>query len=383
MDTNTCSVLIKTSPSLALIKYWGKMPHTYNIPATTSLAVTLDGLCTQTLMIQDGSGKLIIQGNDEAVCKQNTPQTPLTQTDSDKQNQESNKKTITRIEQSLTEYVAVLNHYSHISCIPDAYSINNFPTAAGIASSSSGYAALALGLLCLERPVTNLKACLNDKQFLQKASRFARIGSVSASRAVYEGFTLLKRGAQYAEQLAPATFWSNLRVLIIIVSSQKKAVSSRNGMKQTEQTSPYYSAWIKNAKTLSKEALSAFYRKDLEKLGVCMRASYLRMHASAMAAESAICYWLPESLAIIQCAEALRKEGFSIWETMDAGPQVKLIYEEHEENRIVTRLKTMLEDYAGNTKRNFRFIFSKPGGLPELYYPDTATRQTFLEQFEQ
>lgn len=358
MKNNNCSVLIKTSPSLALIKYWGKMPNKYNIPATTSLAVTLQGLRTETLMIRDGSGKLIVQENNDAA----------------------------RIEQSLTDYIGILNRYSHISFMPDAYSINNFPTAAGIASSSSGYAALALGLLAFETQKTNqgalLKSCLNEKQFLQKASRLARIGSVSASRAVYEGFTLLQRGAQRAEQLAPASFWSSLRILIVIVSTRKKAVSSRNGMKLTEQTSPYYKAWIHDAKKLSQEALSAFEHKDLEKLGACMRASYLRMHASAIAAGTPIIYWYPESLAVLHCAEALRKEGYSVWETMDAGPQVKLIYEEHEEQQISARLKAMLEEYGICNNENFRFVFSRPGGQPELYYPDEAEQQAFLEQFK-
>ncbi len=359
MKNNTYSVLIKTSPSLALIKYWGKLPNKYNIPATTSLAVTLQGLRTETLMIRDGSGKLIIQENNDA----------------------------THIEHNLADYVGILNRYSRISFMPDAYSINNFPTAAGIASSSSGYAALALGLLAFETQKTiqcaHLKSCLTEKKFLQNASRLARIGSVSASRAVYEGFTLLQRGAQYAEQLAPASFWDNLRIVIVIVSTRKKAVSSRNGMKLTEQTSPYYKAWIHDAKKLSQEALSAFGHKDLEKLGACMRASYLRMHGSAMAAGSPIIYWLPESLAVLHCAEALRKEGYSVWETMDAGPQVKLIYEEREEQQIIVRLKTMLEEYTVNSKGNFQFVFSRPGGKPELYCPDEAEQQAFLNTFKQ
>ncbi|HOT59182.1 MAG TPA: diphosphomevalonate decarboxylase [Spirochaetia bacterium] len=379
MSTTNRSVLIKTSPSLALIKYWGKIPNKYNIPATTSLAVTLDGLRTETLMLQNGSGKLIIQSSSDSSCKNDTAQIPFLQIDTNKQEQNS---TMPCIEESIAEYVSLLNQHGNSSCIPDAYSVNNFPTAAGIASSSSGYAALALGLLSLKKPLAKLTSCLDNNLFLQKASKLARMGSVSASRAVYGGFTLLKRGAQYAEPLAPASFWSNLRILIVIVSEQKKAVSSRNGMKITEQSSPYYRAWIDNAKALSEEALDAFHHKDLEKLGACMRVSYLRMHASAMAAVSPIIYWLPESLTVIQCAEALRKEGFSVWETMDAGPQVKLIYEEHEEKQLLARLGAMLEEYGMHGKKKYRFIVSQPGGKPELYIPQESEQQRFLAQFE-
>lgn len=354
-ENNTNSILVKTSPSLALIKYWGKKNHGFNIPATTSIAVTLEGLTTTTLVHKEGSERLVIKDD--------------TQTS----------------EQSLSEYMTLVRKYKKISMHPDAHSINSFPTAAGLASSSSGFAALALGISGLEKMhlynTESVSILLSNKKFSKEASMLARLGSVSASRSVYGGFTILWQGACYAEQLADTSYWSDLRIMVAIVDKGEKSVSSRNGMRVTAQTSPYYKAWLNDAKKISQEALLAFYAKDLEKLGTCMRASYLRMHASAMASAEPILYWLPESLTILKIAERLRKEGFSIWETMDAGPQVKLIYPIDEETALLKRFTALLEACDKQLADTVDLVLAKPGGKPEIALPDTAQFKEFVEKF--
>ena len=105
------------------------------------------------------------------------------------------------------------------------------------------------------------------------------------------------------------------------------------------------------------EAMDALERKDIEKLGDVVRLSYMRMHAVLLAADPPIRYWLPGTIAIIQECQRLRKEGIGAWETIDAGPQVKIVCLQPDEERIMRRIQGIDSE--------IETILSRPGKAPE------------------
>lgn len=301
----------EASPSLALIKYWGKQQSGVNIPATTSIAVGLAALRTRTTVRTAGTINL-------SHTRDKSPGFSVT---IDGAAQDPDR---------FTAVISALRARARELERPQAEdpleidSHNNFPTAAGVASSSSGLAALVLAL------DTYFELGLDP----QDASRIAREGSGSAARSVYDGFTRFDAGASAARRLYPARHWPELRVLVAITDSGPKTTGSRSGMNHTRETSPFYRPWVDDSVALAEAATKALEARDLEALGTHMRESYLRMTGSMLAASPAVIYWKPESLALIELCARLRDEGLAAWETMDAGPQVKILTTQHDLGRV-------------------------------------------------
>jgi diphosphomevalonate decarboxylase len=296
------TVKAEASPSLALIKYWGKADDKKNIPATSSLALTLDSIKTSTTIKKtEGADCVIIDGSEQPA-------------------------------ERFKPFFDNFRKISGSSCCFLCKSRNNFPTAAGFASSASGFAALALGLreLCNPR--------LTDSQ----VSAAARIGSASASRAVFGGAVILRKGAEYAEPVDCPPYWKDVRILAVQVSEQKKEISSRTAMNNSRETSPFYEGWVRDSEDIFKKALSAFTKSDLDSLGRLMRFSYLRMFSTMFSSDPPLVFWQPESLMIIKICEQLRKDGLSAWETMDAGPQVKILCMKDDASDIIKEIGTRL-----------------------------------------
>ncbi|TVQ37979.1 MAG: diphosphomevalonate decarboxylase [Spirochaetaceae bacterium] len=275
------------SPSLALVKYWGKWNEGVNVPATTSIAVTLSHLeSVAEIRITD-------RADQECVTVGGVPQDGA----------------------RYAPFFANLRAEARRDAWFMVDSINSFPTGAGLASSSSAFAALAFG--CTRSLGMTLPP--------EKLSRIARVGSGSAARAVYGGFTRFSAGAELAEPVAAQSHWADLRVVIAVVDCGPKTVSSRSAMNRSADTSVYYSRWIECSEDLAARAERAILDRDIEVLGVAMRQSYLRMFATMFTAEPPVFYWLPETVAVIRACEQLRQQGVPAWETMDAGPQVKIL----------------------------------------------------------
>ncbi len=315
-------------PSLALVKYWGKLPGGVNIPATTSIAVTLDSLYSRVTVQPADRDFIRIDGRAAA-------------------------------EQRFRAFFDAVRARCNSLVGFAVESSNNFPTAAGLASSSSGFAALALACTqvafaaagqdaaggkqpAAARHVVGSTGREDGRTRTEKSeaalsaaelSALARVGSGSAARAVFGGFTRWRRGEPAAEQLYPAEHWSELRVVVLRISAEAKVVSSRDAMERTRMSSPYFHAWVDDNGKLAIEAERALATRDLERLGETARRSYLRMFATMLGAEPPILYWLPATVEAIRTCEQLRREGVPAFETMDAGPQVKVIttteYVEH------------------------------------------------------
>jgi diphosphomevalonate decarboxylase len=321
-------VVCRAHPSLALIKYWGKSDARRNLPATPSLGVTLAGVHTETTVRPGEADRVLLNG----------------------------------AEQPPERYAAFFENLRRVLRSPLhflAESANSFPTAAGLASSSSGFAALAAG--CARAAGRELAA--------RELSALARVGSASAARALFGGFSLLPAGARAARQLFPEDYWPELRVLVAVASAGAKPMGSRQAMEATRRSSPFYGAWVATAGGLLGEAVLALERRDLEKLGEMARLSYARMHAALLACGPPLLYWLPATVALIrECAE-LRRSGLGAWETIDAGPQVKVLCLASEAARIGARLEEAAgaaQPAAGAQAAGVRVLECRPGPAPEV-----------------
>jgi diphosphomevalonate decarboxylase len=279
-----------------LIKYWGKVAGRFNVPATGSLAITLRGLHTETRVTTAADGDDTVTLNGKAVPA------------------ERYAPFFERVRERLRTEVRFR-----------AVSANSFPTAAGLASSSSGFAALACAC------VRAAGADLPDEDL----SDLARAGSVSAARAVFGGFVLLPAGATRAVPLHDPSYWPELRVVVVTVRPEEKEMSSREAMRHVRETSPYFPAWVQDAEAVLSRAVAALEKKDLEQLGEAVRVSYLRMFATMFSADPPLFYWLPGSVDLIRECHCLRREGVAAWETMDAGPQVKVLTTERDVDAVV------------------------------------------------
>ena len=290
-------VLCRTSPSLALVKYWGKKSSTKNLPATPSLAVTLGAVHTETRVRLAEADSIRLDG--ESI--------------------------------PLDRFLPLFSSLRRAARRKIGFRVdsrNDFPSSAGLASSSSGLAALTVA--CARILELDLSSA--------RLSAFARAGSASAARSLFGGFTLLPAGGFAAEQLYDEKFWPEFRVVIALVSHQAKPISSRQAMEVTRESSPYYRAWLRDAAQLLGPALHALERRDLTELGKAARLSYSRMHAVLLASDPPVLYWLPLTVAVIRACRQLRDEGVGAWETLDAGPQVKILCLQSQVDIITDRL---------------------------------------------
>ncbi len=97
--------------------------------------------------------------------------------------------------------------------------------------------------------------------------------------------------------------------------------------------------------------LYIFFKKDFIRFGANVVKSYQNMFALMFA--SSIFYFKSSTIDLIKYAANLRNEGIFVFETMDAGPQVKFLCLEKNLNTILKRLKQNFTD--------INFIVSKVG----------------------
>ena len=292
--------------NIALIKYWGKADEALIIPMNNSLSVTLDRFYTETRVTLDETlteDQLILNG--EAV----------------------NAKESAKIQR----YMEMIRKEAGISEHALIESENFVPTAAGLASSASAYAALAGA--CNEA----LQLGLSDKDL----SRLARRGSGSASRSIYGGFAEWEKGNDDETSFAhrvEADGWENeLAMVFVVINNKSKKVSSRSGMSLTRDTSRFYQYWLDNVEPDLKETKEAIAQKDFKRMGEVIEANGLRMHATNLGAQPPFTYLVPESYDAMRIVHECREAGLPCYFTMDAGPNVKVLIEKKNQQAIVDK----------------------------------------------
>lgn len=279
--------------NIALIKYWGKLDGVCNLPAVGSLSLTLDNFGTQTTV-------------ERIDAAQDQVSIPLADAASHAR---------------VIQFLDLVRTLARSSQRCRVVSRNDVPTAAGLASSASAFAALALAAtkaFGLELSPAEL-------------SRLARIGSGSAARSILGGFAHMPPGsvgdaACYAHSITPAPHL-DVALLVIPCAEGPKSLSSREGMRHTQATSPYYPVWVATHSADLTAAIQAVEKGDLIILGERMEHSTLKMHATLLAADPGFCYASSTTLAALQAVKALRAQGHACYFTMDAGPHVKVLCE--------------------------------------------------------
>ena len=277
--------------NIALVKYWGKSDTALNLPAVGSISITLDELVTETLVEFDSSF----------------------QTDTFHLNGKERGDQRHRI----TDCLTFLRQQRGVDFGARVESQNHFPTAAGLASSASGFAALAAaGATALE---LELEA--------RALSVVARRGSGSAARSIFGGFVEMHRGqtgiadSAYAECLAPVDHWA-LEVVIAVTDLEEKPVPSSSGMGRSLLTG-FFQPWVDGQEADLEIARAAIQQRDFDKLAEVSERSCLKMHGLMLA--SGLIYWRGATVEAMHRVRALRAQGVPVFFTIDAGPQLKAI----------------------------------------------------------
>jgi diphosphomevalonate decarboxylase len=285
----------KAHSNIALIKYWGKRSEALNLPAVGSISITLQKLYTiSSIEFDEKLEKDIVKINGKTANQEETGR--------------------------VSQFLDLFRNLGRITFRSRVLSDNNFPTGAGLASSASAFASLALA--------ANQAIGLNISN--NKLSEFARIGSGSAARSIYGGFVEMNVGEKqdgsdsYAVQLANQDFW-DVHVIIAVTSEEKKEIGSTAGMIHTEKTSPYYNAWIATNKVDLEDMRQSILKKDFHTLGELSEFSCLKMHSVMLSANPGLIYWNSSTLECIQAIRRLRKKNIAVYFTIDAGPQVKAL----------------------------------------------------------
>lgn len=192
----------KAPVNIALIKYWGKSDAQLKIPINDSLSGTLDvdDMCATTSVALSNTfhdDQLWLNGK-RLPLDHSSPAKPLL----------DEIRRISKLDRQLID-----------TCKVHIVSKNNFPTAAGLASSAAGYACLAY--------VLGHAYGITDPTYL---STLARRGSGSACRSLFGGFVQWIKGfdheSSHARQIVDHNHWPQMRVLICVVSDHKKDTSS-------------------------------------------------------------------------------------------------------------------------------------------------------------
>jgi len=304
--TNQATAL--AHPNIAFIKYWGLRDVTHRIPANDSLSMNIAGLSTRTTVTLDSSldaDVLVLNG------------------------QRASGAGLERAQHFMDRIRRLAGNRAYALIESE----NNFPIGAGVASSASGFAALALagtaafGLALPEPALSSL----------------ARYGSGSACRSIPSGFvewrTDPETGDSYASSFAPPDHWDLVDCIAVLSESHKKT-GSQAGMRLAG-TSPLQSARVADSARRVRLCRQAILARDFDAFAAITELDSNLMHAVMMTSEPPLFYWQPESLAIMQAVKSWQVEGLPVTYTLDAGPNVHVICRQEALDEVLTRLRQM------------------------------------------
>jgi len=309
------------SPSnIALVKYWGK--HGDQLPRNPSLSMTLDRSNTTTEILYEPKKKdegLSLEFNFEGM-----PAADF-------------EARIYHFLKKQSEKHPFLNRL-HLKI----NSSNTFPHSSGIASSASAFSALALCILNIREKLTGKK--INDSDFYREASELARLGSGSASRSVYGGYVVWgthKDFPNYSDQYAvPVAIpvhpvYNHYCDAILIVSGEKKKTGSSAGHALMEDH-PYAKSRYKQANENLLILHNVLQTGDLEQFGEIVENEALTLHGLMMSSNPGYVLLKGRTIRIIERIREFRKSSkIPVCFTLDAGPNVHLLYPERYQEAVL------------------------------------------------
>jgi diphosphomevalonate decarboxylase len=311
--------------NIAFIKYWGNRDNELRIPMNGSISMNLDGLFTRTTVSFQPSlpfDQLIINGHE-----------------------------IMGAGRDRVSYVlGIIREMAGIHDSAEVMTENNFPSGAGIASSASAFAALALA--------GSKAAGLNLSE--RELSRLARRGSGSAARSIPGGFVEWQAGESdedsFAFSIAEPTQWKIVDCIAIVSSSHKKTGSTEGH--SIALTSPLQAARVADAPRRLEICRNAILNCDFAAFAAIVELDSDMMHAVMMTSTPALHYWKPESLEVMNRVRAWRGEGIPACYSVDAGPNVHVICPEAEAHIVDRKLREIygVEDV----------LVARPGGPAKI-----------------
>lgn len=295
-------------PNIAFIKYWGNRDDALRLPCNSSLSSNLDGLETQTTVsfspqLKQDSLSISGQPIEGAALKR------------------------------VSNFIDLVRDMAGEEIYAQVESANNFPAGAGIASSASAFAALAVA--------ASNAIGLNLSQ--KDLSRLARRGSGSASRSIPDGFVEWQAGLSdvdsYAFSIAPSDHW-DLVDLICVLDTGHKVVGSTAGH-SLAHTSPLHSVrqlLVEDRMDLCRKAI---LERDFALFAEVVEEDSEFMHAVMRTSKPSLVYWLPQTEVILWQVKQWRKQGRALCCSVDAGPNVHVLTLKEEVEWALEQLRQM------------------------------------------
>ncbi|HKJ41913.1 MAG TPA: diphosphomevalonate decarboxylase [Sunxiuqinia sp.] len=317
--------------NIAMVKYWGKKPA--QLPMNPSLSFSLKKARTTTTVELQTAPKRTVEFLFEG---QPSP-------------------FVKRIENYLSTMSIEHNWLNNFSF--NIESSNTFPHSAGIASSASAFGALALCLNDIKQQV--LSRQFTETQFLQKASRWARMGSGSACRSIYPGFALWGRMNGFPNSTdcnaiaVDEQFHSDYYLFhdaVLMVDSGTKQVSSSAGH-NLMNSHPFKDARIAQASMDLQELIKAMKAGDHTRFFELVEREALSLHAMMMTSDPSYLLLHPNSLKVVKKIQAFRQQtGLAVGFTIDAGPNIHLLYFGYDKSKVHAFIETELMDLLEDGK---------------------------------
>ena len=320
------------SPSnIAIVKYWGK--HGNQMPNNPSISFTLSRCHTET-HVRFGknttdaySMHFLFEGKESPKFQE-------------------------KIEKYLIENHQYFDFLKGLDL--EIESSNSFPHSSGIASSAASMSALVLCLLQIEKVVNH-----DDKPLdMRKASFLSRLASGSAARSVYPVMALWGKtpsiadsSDEYAVPLANMVnpVFKTYHDSILIVSNKEKSVSSRVGH-SLMNGHPLAEKRYATARQNTERLLKVLKDGDIIEFIDIAESEALQLHE--MMATSTPPYKLvePNTLNIIEAVRNFRQTtGIPACFTLDAGPNVHLLYPDANDTQVKQFIKdNLLQDCHEN-----------------------------------
>ncbi len=310
-----------SAPSnIALVKYWGKKP--VQLPANASLSLTLDKSRTtvetkwQESLESEAGLNFLFEG--EASPSFNKKIQPW--------------------------YENLKKDFSFLKSMRlDINSSNSFPHSAGIASSASSMAALSLAILDLAKSHGDFD--LDQSEWLNKVSHYARLGSGSASRSLFP--VAATWGLVSNVCASPVNeiheVYKSFGDAILIVDAGKKSVSSSQGHELMNQH-PYKDQRFAMANARVTELIETLKVDDFDKLSTLVEIEALELHSMMMTSSPSFILMKPNTLEIINRVRAARSLGYELCFTLDAGPNIHLLYPERARSNALKLIEDCKSD---------------------------------------
>lgn len=310
METRKATAI--AHPNIAFIKYWGNHDARLRMPLNDSVSMNLEAMTTETTVEFDDA-----MNDDEITLLAG----------------ELDEKARARVFEQLSRIRAL----AKITAKARVSTRNNFPSAVGLASSASAYAALtvaasqAAGLDLNERALSIL----------------ARQGSGSAARSIPAGFvemiaatsTTATSDQSFARSIMTPDAWE-LRDVVVIVSRDAKSVGSSQGH-ASAHTSPFMGERLSRLPTRYHRVRRELLAKNLRGMGPEIEAEAVELHAIAMTSRPPIFYWAPGTVRVMDAVRRWRNDGLEAYFTLDAGPNVHVICEAKNADAIAANAREL------------------------------------------